>query len=106
MVEKTATIHNGHGIHCRPSAVIIKTAVPYAGQIEVLTDSGRTTLRSLLELVALDLQEGAVVRIRVSGPGEEEFCSRLVGLFETHFDFPPVSAAERKRSLADLLAGA
>jgi phosphocarrier protein HPr len=105
MIERTATVLNDHGIHCRPSAMIIIEALPYPGQIEVTADTGRTELRSLLELVSLDLEKGAVVRIRVSGPDEEKFCDRLAELFETHFDFPPVTKAERARSVKDMLSG-
>jgi phosphocarrier protein HPr len=103
MVERTATVRNGHGIHCRPSATIIMEALPYAGQIEVTSDSGRTNLRSVLELVSMDLEVGSIVQVRVSGPDEEQVCARLAELFETHFDFPPASAEERVRSVKNLL---
>lgn len=89
MVEKTATIKNANGIHCRPSAVIIKEAQDYAGDITVLAESGEADLRSVISLLCLGLSEGAAIKIQVSGPDEEAVCTHLVELFETHFDFPP-----------------
>ena len=104
MIERTATIRNPHGIHCRPSALIVKESWHYVGRIQVLADSGESDLRSLFTLVSLALEEGTVVRIRVSGPNEEEFCNRIVELFEKQFDFPPLSPQERDRSAQSLLS--
>ncbi len=104
MFERTATVRNAAGIHCRPSAMIIKAASQYEGQIEVSTDTGDVDLRSMLALVALGLDEGSAVTIRVSGPDEEAFCGQLVELFERHFDFPPLGESERARAASDMLA--
>lgn len=90
MIEKTATIQNTQGIHCRPSAMIIRFAGAYAGEISVSGERGNTALRSILELMSLELFPGSQVTIRVNGPDESHFCQELVDLFETHFDFPPV----------------
>ncbi len=88
MVEKTATIRNEQGIHCRPSAMIVRFASEYGGQIMVTGDRGSTALRSILELMAMELFPGTTVTIRVNGPDEERFCDDLVDIFQTHFDFP------------------
>ena len=90
MTEMTATIRNGQGIHCRPSAVIVKTAMEYPGRLEVITDTGTCDLKSIMGLLALCLEQGRKVRIRVHGPDEEGFCGKLVELFETQFDYPPL----------------
>jgi len=95
MFERTATVLNAQGIHCRPSAVIIQFAHTCPCDIQVKADSGQTNLRSLIELVSLGLEAGAVVTIRVAGPDEEAWCAKLADLFQYHFDFPALSAAER-----------
>ena len=94
MVEMTATIQNSQGIHCRPSAVIVKHVAGYEGNIMVRGEKGETSLRSILELMTLELFPGSQVRVEVQGPNEELFCKDLVVLFETHFDFPPVEEAD------------
>lgn len=89
MFETKATIRNEAGIHCRPSAILVKEGMGYAGEILVTADSGSCTLTSALECIMLGLEKGAGVTIQVSGPDEETFGKKLAELFETHFDFPP-----------------
>ncbi len=89
MFEAKATIRNEVGIHCRPSAILIKEGSAYAGKILVTAESGTCTLTSALECIMLGLEKGTEVSIQVTGPDEEAFGNKLVELFETHFDFPP-----------------
>lgn len=89
MFEAKAVVQNEVGIHCRPSAVLVKEGSAYAGEILITAKSGACTLTSALECIMLGLEQGAEVSIQVTGPDEEAFCKKLVELFETHFDFPP-----------------
>ena len=89
MVEIPSIIRNTAGIHCRPSAVIIKEAMNYPGIIRVTANSRESDLRSVMSLLALGLHQGATLTIQVSGPNEETFCRKLVALFQTRFDYPP-----------------
>ena len=91
MFEAKAVVKNEAGIHCRPSAVLVKEGMAYSGEILVTAKSGTCTLTSALELIMLGLEPGAEVSIQVSGPDEEAFCKKLADLFETHFDFPPAA---------------
>ena len=103
MIEKTATIRNEQGIHCRPSARIVSEALRHSCEMQVISESGVADLRSLLSLVSLGLHVGSIVQIRVSGADEETVCNQFVELFETHFDFP-VQAAEEYPSMLRSLA--
>lgn len=103
MIEKTATVRNEQGIHCRPSAKIVTEALQQTCEIRVFAESGEADLRSLLSLVSLGLQVGATVRVRVTGENEEAVCDRFVELFETHFDFPPQSPNSRSQMLNAML---
>ncbi len=89
MFKAKATIRNEAGIHCRPSAILVKEGNAYAGKILVTAESGTCTLTSALECIMLGLEKGAEVSIQVEGPEEAVFGRKLVELFETHFDFPP-----------------
>jgi phosphocarrier protein HPr len=88
MIEREATIKNAHGIHCRPSTVIVKDSIGYDGTIEVTGKRGTASCQSVVELMALELFGGSGITIRVDGPDEKAQCDKLVELFETHFDFP------------------
>lgn len=87
MTEVEAVIRNEHGIHCRPSALIIRDIGDYPGSVEVLTEEGQCNPRSMLGLMSLGLACGTRVTIRVEGPDEAEMAGRLKQLFETRFDF-------------------
>jgi len=99
MIERTAIIRNGQGIHCRPSAKIVTEASRHPCQIRVFSEAGEADLRSLLSLVSLGLQEGATVRIQVVGEDESVVCDQIVALFETQYDFPPISSDGRNAVL-------
>jgi len=103
MIEKSATIRNSAGIHCRPSAIIVTEAIAYPGEVRVVCEPGKANLRSLLDLVALGLEDGTPIRIQVTGPDEESFCAHMVELFERHFDFPELSEQERTEPMSILL---
>ena len=88
MREAKAVVQNAQGVHCRPSALIVKYASGYEGQIRVVGERGQTGLRSIMELMTLELYPQSEVLIQVEGPDEDRVCHELVDLFETHFDFP------------------
>lgn len=90
MYTANATIQNAAGIHCRPSAILVKEGSAYEGSIHIRAQSGTCDLTSALDLIMLGLEPGAKVTIEVSGPDEEAFCLKLAALFEHHFDFPPL----------------
>lgn len=102
MVELPAIVCNSAGIHCRPSAVIIKEVMNYPGAILVTANSHQSDLRSVMSLLALGLHQGTNLTIRVSGPDENAFCQKLVDLFQTHFDFPPRAEGEPPVSMETL----
>lgn len=88
MTQMTAYVKNCHGIHVRPSNVIINHVADYAGEIWLSSSKGESNLRSILELISLALEHGTRITICVSGPNEAAVCQELVDLFETEFDFP------------------
>ncbi|MDF7824040.1 HPr family phosphocarrier protein [Pontiellaceae bacterium B12227] len=89
MFEAKAVIKNEAGIHCRPSAILVKEGSSYEGKILVTAPSGSCDLTSALECIMLGMEQGTEVTIKVTGPDEEAYARKLADLFETHFDFPP-----------------
>ena len=89
MQIKQAIVANSQGIHCRPSAVIVKEFMGYAGKIRITNDHGSCDVSSVMQLLSLELHQGSKVKIEVMGENEATVADRLVELFQTHFDFPP-----------------
>ena len=90
MQTRQAIIANSQGIHCRPSAVIVKEFMGYPGQIWLSNDSGSCDVSSVMQLLSLEMHPGSKVKIEVMGANEVATADRLVELFQTHFDFPPM----------------
>ncbi|MBT3374310.1 MAG: HPr family phosphocarrier protein [Lentisphaerae bacterium] len=89
MITKQATVQNEYGIHCRPSAVIVKEAMTYSADILAGAPGAQPVdAKSILAIVGLGLACGRSVELTVSGDDEEATCDRMVELFETRFDFP------------------
>jgi phosphocarrier protein HPr len=88
MITKQAIIRNEAGIHCRPSAVIVREFESYAGEIQVRTKDGSVDCRSVMGLLTLGLEQNMHVTVQVEGPDEETVCRKLVELLETEYDFP------------------
>lgn len=89
MAIRTAKVRNSAGIHCRPSAVIIKETAHYPGSIKIQAETGDADLKSIYGLLCLALETGTQLAIEVTGPDEEAWADKLVELFERHYDFPP-----------------
>lgn len=90
MQSRQAIIANAQGIHCRPSALIVKEFQGYPGQIRIANDHGACDVSSVMQLLSLELHQGSPVKIEVAGENEAAVADRLVELFQTHFDFPPL----------------
>ena len=88
MTSKPAYVINGYGIHCRPSAIIVKEARQYNADIKVIGEDGHEAdAKNSLELIGLAVTQGQTVTIQVSGENEEAVCDRMVDMFETNYDF-------------------
>ena len=90
MQIRQAIILNSQGIHCRPSALIVKEFMGYAGTIRISNASGACDVSSMMQLLSLEMHQGGKVKIEVMGENEVAAADRLVELFQTHFDFPPL----------------
>ena len=88
MFEKKVQILNKAGIHCRPSSVIMTAVGKYPGHEFLLTSSrGKSSLTSILDLLALGLQCGDTALLQVTGPQEQEAGNEIADLLEFEFDF-------------------
>ncbi len=100
-----AVIRNSAGIHCRPTAVIVKEARRFECEISVHTSNDTTAdPKSAIELLALGLDEGTEIEIEANGDSAPACCQRLVELFETEFDFPPREDGRKREGDEGLMA--
>lgn len=103
--SRKALIRNNAGIHCRPTAVIVKEARSFENEITVHAPDGTpANPTSAIELLALGLDKDSEIEIEVKGADAQRCCERMVELFETEYDFPPREKSEKAALDDDLLA--
>jgi len=86
------TVSNEHGLHLRPAADFVRLAARFAAQVRVanLTRGGgrEANGRSLLEVAALGVDTGHVVRLTATGEDAGEAVQALADLIRSGFAGP------------------
>ncbi len=99
MKKIKATIKNEAGIHCRPTAEIVKAVGEYDGTVSVMAKSGSCKVSSVLELLMLGLEMGSKITLQVEGPDEKAAAKRFKKLFQKNFDFPDAECSQKSNRL-------
>lgn len=85
---KQVTIISRYGIHCRPSAVIAKTAASFHNcNVKLIGENGDTSATDIMGILVLDLAPGSVVTVSTEGQDEEKVCEKMAELIGGEFDF-------------------
>ncbi|WP_028552129.1 HPr family phosphocarrier protein [Paenibacillus sp. UNC451MF] len=86
MYAQTVTIQNEHGFHVRPAQLFAEKAGQFGAEVRLKNGEGHAAdCKSMLELMTLGIEKGAVVTIEASGDGEKEVVEALVQLVESKF---------------------
>jgi phosphocarrier protein HPr len=85
MREITLTIQHEVGLHARPAALFVKTASRFKSDIRVIKDSHTANAKSVLSVLGLGAEKGAVVVIRAEGLDEADAVAALQALVESNF---------------------
>ena len=86
MVERQATVKNRLGIHARPSALLVQAAAKFASEITLIKDGLEVNGKSIMGVMMLAAETGAVILVRTEGDDEEEAAAKMAGAIETKFD--------------------
>lgn len=85
MIEATATIVNSQGMHARPAAQIVKAAAGFTAAIELEYEGQTVNGKSIMGVMTLAAECGAVVRVRAEGADAEAAVAALVALIARGF---------------------
>ncbi|MVP00828.1 HPr family phosphocarrier protein [Paenibacillus lutrae] len=86
MYTQTVTIQNKQGFHVRPAQLFADKAGESGAVVKLRTEDGKEADgKSMLELMTLGIEEGAVITIEGSGDGEQEVVEALAALVESKF---------------------
>lgn len=85
MIEREATIVNSQGMHARPAAQVVKLAATFTAHVELECDGQSVNGKSIMGVMMLAAQQGAVVRVRAEGADAEAAVTALLELIAKGF---------------------
>jgi phosphotransferase system HPr (HPr) family protein len=92
MPEITLTVHNKVGLHARPAALFVQTAKLFESDINVAHKEREANAKSILGVLTLGAEQGAVITIHAEGPDAAQALAALQTLVEDNFGACPESA--------------
>ena len=85
MPEITLTIHHKVGLHARPAALFVQTTKQFNCDVKVTHGEREGNAKSILGVLALGVDQGAVITIRAEGEGADQVLAALEALVEDNF---------------------
>ena len=85
MPEITLIVHHKVGLHARPAALFVQTAKQFESDIQVTHDERETNAKSILGVLTLGANQGAVITIRAEGMDADQALAALEALVEDNF---------------------
>jgi phosphocarrier protein len=86
MIEKDIVIKNRAGIHTRPAAMIVKLAAKYKSEIYLKRDGFGINAKSIIGVMTLAAEQGAILTLCVDGSDEEEAAEVIGNLLSSGFN--------------------
>jgi|GEM_PF-399523 len=77
---------NAHGLHARPSAMLVRCASQFRCQITAQIGEGRADAKSILGLLALGAHPQAAITFTATGEDAPQAIAAIQRLFERRFD--------------------
>lgn len=78
-------VHHKVGLHARPAALFVQTAKKYKSDIVVSKDEREANAKSILSILTLGANQGAVITIKATGEDEEQALQALQDLVDSNF---------------------
>ena len=85
MPELTLTIQHEVGLHARPAALFIQTAKQFDSNIRVTHGEREANAKSILSMLTLGADQGAVITVHAEGEDAEQALAALKALVEDNF---------------------
>jgi phosphocarrier protein len=85
VVRRQVLIVNAYGLHMRPSSKFVKLASAFRSEIRVIFNGTPANGKSLMELMTLAAECGAMLDLEAQGPDAEELLAALADLVAAGF---------------------
>ena len=84
-VETRVVLRNKVGLHARPAALFVKTAMKFKSTIKVIKNGMEADAKSLLNVLSINAQQNDEIIIVAEGEDAETAIRELVKLVERNF---------------------
>lgn len=84
-LRRPVTVSNAYGLHLRPAEKFVGLASKYRSEIRVFHRGRAFNGKSILDLMGLAAECGAVLEVEASGPDAEPALEALIELVEARF---------------------
>jgi len=85
LIKKDVTLRNKLGLHVRPAAQFTKIASQFEADVFLSKDGVRINAKSIMGVMMLAANKGAVITIECNGSDEDTLMAKLVELIENKF---------------------
>ena len=85
MTEREVRIVNKNGLHARPAAEIVKLASKFESEITMVRDELEVNGKSIMGVMMLAAEFGAIVVVRAQGPDAEQAVTAIADLVARKF---------------------
>jgi phosphocarrier protein len=85
VIEREAVIVNPLGMHARPAAQVVRLAANFNADIELACQGQSVNGKSIMGVMMLAAECGAVVQVRTTGADEEAAMEALLALIADGF---------------------
>lgn len=85
LVSKKVKVKNQSGLHARVAAAIVKEAMRYRSDIEIVKGHTVANAKSIMEILTLAATHEALITIRAKGPDATEAVHTIGELFRARF---------------------
>jgi phosphocarrier protein len=85
MIVCEVTVTNKAGVHTRPASMIVRAAARFASDFYIKKDGYEINGKSIIGVMTLAAEQGAVLTLTFDGQDEQEAAESLVRIFEDGF---------------------
>lgn len=85
MFEKEVTIKSDAGVHARPAMMIVREAMKFSGQVNLIKGNTVADCKSIMSVLGLAIVSGTTLRVRAEGDGDEDMVNLIVNMIKSDF---------------------
>ncbi len=88
MLDHTVEIINKLGLHARAAAKFVTLASRFESEVQLEYNGNQVNGKSIMGVMMLAASKGAVIRLEIDGPDEEQASQSLLDLINNRFGEP------------------